>query len=70
MEDAKHKMLMGNLLSICPHDIAEHILLRNPKTILETANIIQDIGHSTNMEEVSFNSLPPSFSGTDFKWSQ
>ena len=42
VEDAKHKMLMGKLLSICPHDIAEHILLRNPKTILETANIIQD----------------------------
>ena len=42
VQDAKHQMVMGKLLSISPHHVVEHVLLRNPSSILETANIIQE----------------------------
>ena len=42
VHDAKHQMVMGKLLSICPHEVEEHVLLRNPSSILETANIFQE----------------------------
>ena len=26
VQDAKHQTVLGKLLSICPHDVAEHVL--------------------------------------------
>ena len=42
LQDAKRQIVMGKLLSLCPQDLSEYVLLKNPRTMLEAAIIIQE----------------------------
>lgn len=46
--DCKREFLMGKLLSYYPPEVAEFVLLRQPKTALEAANLVQDYQDGRN----------------------